>query len=55
MGKTIELRDVPDEVYATLEQRAARAGVSVAEVVLREIGSGRTKPNRWSWTSHRPK
>ena len=37
MSKTIQIRDVPDDVHATLRARAARAGESLSDYVRREI------------------
>lgn len=37
MGKTLQVRDVPDDVHATLRARAAAAGVSLSEYALREL------------------
>ena len=35
MAKTVE---IPDEAYAQLEQRARAAGLSIPELVARELG-----------------
>lgn len=37
MAKTIQVRDVPDDVHAELRSRAAAAGTSLSEYVLREL------------------
>jgi antitoxin FitA len=37
MGRTIQIRDVPDEVHATLRTRAAAAGQSLSVYLLREL------------------
>jgi plasmid stability protein len=37
MGRTIQIRDVPDEVHATLRSRAAAAGQSLSVYLLREL------------------
>ena len=34
--KTIQIRDVPDEVHASLRARAALVGLSLSEYMLRE-------------------
>ncbi|MHB1486847.1 MAG: FitA-like ribbon-helix-helix domain-containing protein [Acidimicrobiales bacterium] len=36
MSKTIQIRDVPDEVHRTLRTRAAAAGESLSRYLLRE-------------------
>lgn len=36
MSKTIQIRDVPDEVHRTLRTRAAAAGESLSSYLLRE-------------------
>lgn len=38
MPKTIQIRDVDDEVYAALRRRAAEAGISVPDLLRREVG-----------------
>jgi plasmid stability protein len=38
MSKTIQIRDVDDEVYAALRRRAAEAGISVPDLLRREVG-----------------
>jgi antitoxin FitA len=35
--KTIQVRNVPDEVHRTLRTRAAAAGVSLSDYALREL------------------
>lgn len=37
MTKTLQIRDVPDDVHATVRSRAAREGLSVSEYLLRQI------------------
>lgn len=37
MAKTIQIRDVPDEVYQRLVQRAAETGISVPDLLRREV------------------
>ena len=36
MAKTIQIRDVPDAVHAELRARAAAAGLSLSDYMLRE-------------------
>ncbi len=37
MARTIQIRNVPDGVHRTLRSRAAQAGLSLSEYLLREI------------------
>ncbi len=37
MAKTLQVRDVPDDVHAELRARAAEAGTSLSEYVLGEL------------------
>ena len=37
MGRTIQIRDVPDEVHSTLRSRAAAAGQSLSAYLLTEL------------------
>lgn len=37
MAKTIQVRDVPDDVHAELRSRAAAAGTSLSDYVLGEL------------------
>ena len=37
MGKTIQVRDVPEDVHAELRARAAAAGTSLSDYVLGEL------------------
>lgn len=37
MSKTVQVRDVPDDVHAQLRSRAAAAGASLSEYLLREL------------------
>jgi plasmid stability protein len=37
MAKTIQIRNVPDDVHRTLRVRAAEAGLSMSEYLLREV------------------
>jgi len=44
MTRTIQIRDVPDDVHRTLRTRAAAAGVSLSEYLRREIVSVAARP-----------
>ena len=37
MPKTVQIRDLADETYATLRQRAAAAGLGLPEYLRREL------------------
>ena len=37
MARTLEVRDVPDELHDALESRARREGVTVSELVVRQL------------------
>ncbi len=37
MPKTLQIRDVPDDVHTTLRARAAAAGTSLSDYVLGEL------------------
>lgn len=37
MAKTIQVRDVPDDIHAELRARAAAAGTSLSDYVLGEL------------------
>jgi plasmid stability protein len=42
--KTIQIRNVPDEVHAELRVRAARAGMSLSDYALAELERKAAKP-----------
>ncbi|MYE10071.1 MAG: hypothetical protein F4X99_00085 [Gammaproteobacteria bacterium] len=46
MSRTIQIRNVPDEVHRRLKSRAARAGLSMSDYVLREIARVLSRPER---------
>ena len=55
--KTIQLRDVPDDVYEALRRRAAEAGLTVPELLRREATRLAARPTVEEWlarTSRRP-
>lgn len=57
MPKTIQIRDVDDDVYAALARRAAEAGVTVPEMLRREIARIAARPTIEEWlqrTRRRP-
>jgi hypothetical protein len=57
MPRTIQIRDVDDEVYAALARRAAEAGVTVPELLRREAAKLAVRPTVEEWlarTRRRP-
>jgi len=49
MPKTIQIRDVDDEVYAGLVRRAAERGVSVPELLRIEATRLASRPSMEAW------
>ncbi len=57
MPKTIQIRDLDDDVYAALARRAAEAGVTVPELLRREAARLAARPTVEEWlarTRRRP-
>jgi hypothetical protein len=57
MGKTIQIRDIEDDVYAALTVRAGEAGLSVPELLRREASRLASRPTVTEWlerTRRRP-
>jgi plasmid stability protein len=46
MSKMIQIRNVPDDVHRQVKARAALAGMSLSEYLLREIGRLIERPTR---------
>lgn len=44
MAKTVQVRDVPDDVHEILRVRAARAGLSLSEYLRREVSGLARRP-----------
>jgi plasmid stability protein len=44
MGVMIQIRNVPDDLHRRLKSRAALAGMSLSEYLLREIGQIAERP-----------
>jgi plasmid stability protein len=44
--KTVQIRNVPDEVHRTLKARAALAGMSLSEYALAELRRAAERPTR---------
>jgi hypothetical protein len=49
MPKTVQIRDLDDEVYAGLARRAAEAGVSVPELLRAEAARLAARPTVIEW------
>jgi plasmid stability protein len=49
MSKTIQIRDIDDEVYAGLRRRAAEEGLSVPELLRAEATRIATRPSVATW------
>jgi hypothetical protein len=57
MPKTIQIRDVDDDVYAALAKRAAEAGLTVPDLLRREARRLAARPTLDEWlarTRRRP-
>jgi hypothetical protein len=55
--KTIQIRDLDDEVYAALHRRSAEAGITVPELLRREAARLASRPSVEEWlarTRRRP-
>ena len=46
MSKMLQIRNVPDAVHRRLKSRAALAGTSMSDYVLREIEQALSRPTR---------
>lgn len=44
MAVMVQIRNVPDEMHRRLKSRAALAGMSISEYLLREIGRSLERP-----------
>lgn len=49
MPKTVQIRDLDDDVYAALSRRAAEAGISVPEVLRLEATRIAARPTVEEW------
>ncbi len=57
MPRTIQIRDVADDVYLALSRRAAEAGMTVPELLRREATRLASRPTMEEWlarTRRRP-
>ena len=49
MPKTVQIRDIDDEVYAALQRHAGAAGTSVPELLRREAARLAARPTLEEW------
>lgn len=49
MSKTVQIRDIDDDVYAQLKRRAAVEGMSVPELLKREAVRLASRPSMKEW------
>jgi antitoxin FitA len=49
MPKTVQIRDLDDEVYAALARQAAEAGLSVPELLRRQATRLAARPTLGEW------
>ena len=49
MSKTIQIRDLDDDVYAALARRATEAGITVPELLRREATRLAARPTIEEW------
>jgi hypothetical protein len=49
MPKTVQIRDISDDVYAALVRRAAEEGITVPELLRREAGRLAARPSVAEW------
>jgi len=57
MSKTVQIRDIDDDIYAALSRRAADAGLTVPELLRREVARLASRPSVDEWlerTRRRP-
>lgn len=54
MPKTIQLRDLDDDVYEALRRRASEAGLTVPELLRREATRLAGCPTVEEWLARRP-
>ena len=49
MSKRVQVRDVPDDVHGTLKARAAREGMSLSDLIKRELERTAERLNMQEW------
>ncbi|MGE5696650.1 MAG: hypothetical protein ACM4D3_15890 [Candidatus Sericytochromatia bacterium] len=51
MPKTVQIRDIDDDVYAALVRRAGEEGITVPELLRREAARLAARPSVAQWLS----
>lgn len=51
MPKTVQIRDIDDDVYAGLLRRAGEEGITVPELLRREAARLASRPSMSQWLS----
>ncbi len=57
MPKTVQIRDIDDDIYAALARRAGESGITVPELLRREAARLASRPTIEEWlarTRRRP-
>ncbi len=49
MSKTIQLRDVPDQIHSVLKARAASAGMTLSDFIKKELERTAARPTMREW------
>lgn len=49
MSKMIQIRDVPEKVHSTLKARAAREGMSLSDMLKKELERLAERPSMAEW------
>jgi plasmid stability protein len=49
MSKTIQIRDIPEQVHRTLKARAALEGISLSDFIKRELQRSVQQPTMQEW------
>ena len=51
MPRTVQIRDIDDDVYAGLQRRAGEEGITVPELLRREAARLASRPSMTQWLS----
>jgi len=51
MPKTVQIRDIDDDVYVALVRSAAEEGITVPELLRREAARPASRPSMTEWLS----
>ncbi len=49
VAKTIQIRNVPDDLHRTLKERAAKVGMTLSDYLLSEVERIARKPTMQEW------